>query len=177
MNSKYIKLFIAFSIFSFVLLGILGSHNGSEANTNSIVLSATFPEYTEEELVNKADIIALGKIANHVSDYTMYEDIPFSDYLFEITKFIKVPEHLSKEKELIITQDGNAQFIFDNHPLLKKSKTYLLFLNYSEDGKLIMVGGPNGKFNIENGKAVQQAKLLKEKSLNETIESIEKKIK
>ena len=42
-------------------------------------------------------------------------------------------------------QDGNQLNEFLDHPLMELNEEYILFLEKSSDGHLIMMGGPNGK--------------------------------
>lgn len=170
MKTNHIKLLIITVSIYLLVFGVSGNINNETIN-----MDATFPQYTEEELIKEADIIVFGKVVGHIKDYTMYGDIPFSDYNLKANKYIKAPRGFDM-KELIVTQDGNSQLVFSNHPLMKANKPYMLFLKQSDDGKLIMVGGPNGKFNINNGKVIQQAKLLEENNLEAFIMDLEQKV-
>lgn len=49
-------------------------------------------------------------------------------------------------KEIEFLQDGNTVMAFDEHPSLEIGNKYILFLKTSEIDDVIMVGGPNGKF-------------------------------
>lgn len=116
--------------------------------------SATFPSLTEEELYEQSDLIVVGKVKKTVKEYKIHTDIPFSEFEFQVKEFIKSNEEF-KENKLIVTQDGNSEISFDKHPLLESNKDYILFLKIHKENnetKLIMVGGPNGKFDIENEK-------------------------
>ncbi|MBN8202581.1 hypothetical protein ACFRCQ_24655 [Cytobacillus firmus] len=141
--------------------------------------SASFPALTEEELYKQSDLIVVGKVKKTVKEYNIHTDIPFSEFEFQVKEYIKLNNEY-KDNKLIVTQDGNSEISFDKHPLLESNKDYILFLNVHKEGnetKLIMVGGPNGKFEIENEKVSTYGSLqeLKGKELNQFIK--ESKVK
>src|SRR5699024_8179710 len=75
--------------------------------------------------------------------YFENEDIPFTEFRFEITNSLK--GNLKGSKVLVL-QDGLEGEEFSNHPLMKLDATYILYLKRSTTNDLIIVGGPNGKF-------------------------------
>lgn len=144
---------------SVLALGLIGFYNGEEKGvtekstvtqevkaTNQelkLETSGSFPEYTYEELNQKAEFIVEGKPTSVLDSYMVEGDVPFTKYSFKVNKIHK-GDLDSKEIELI--QDGNREMTFEEHPLLEIGKKYVLYLMRSESGNLVMVGGPSGKF-------------------------------
>jgi hypothetical protein len=128
-----------------------------------LTMDAMFPLMSEDELIRESDFIVLGKVKDLEKEYMLNEDIPFSEFSFEVKKYIKAPVEDIKNTSLTVTQDGNLQFEFDGHPLLQKEKDYILFLkkhNENNTTKLLIVGGPNGKIDVANNKINQFSNLL-----------------
>lgn len=112
-------------------------------NEPKMATSATFPDYTFEELNQQAEFIVEGKPTAVLDSYMVDGDVPFTKFSFKVNKVHK-GELDSKEIELI--QDGNSEMTFVEHPLLEINKKYVLYLKRKESGNLVMVGGPNSKF-------------------------------
>ncbi|MGG3450165.1 hypothetical protein [Domibacillus aminovorans] len=163
-KSKYLLSVIGVSLTS---LGIYGFYGGEEQNTTTkelpkqevkvaeqevkvaeleskLTVEATFPSYNLEELNQKADLIIEGKPTAVLDSYMVDENVPFTKFAFKVNKVYK--GDIDKSKEIEFLQDGNSEMVFEDHPLLKVGKKYILFLRKSELGDLIMVGGPAGKF-------------------------------
>ncbi|MGG4263736.1 hypothetical protein [Peribacillus simplex] len=119
--------------------------------------SAMFPDITKEEAFQEADLVIKGKVDSIDKEYMEHTDIPFTDFKFNVEEYWK--SDLSEEEnnsieQLIVTQDGNTQAEFNEHPLMSAGGEYVLFIKRTLDNnnqeKLVMIGGPNGKFNVKN---------------------------
>ncbi|OXS77816.1 hypothetical protein B1B05_09420 [Domibacillus enclensis] len=108
-------------------------------------VQGTFPSYSFAELNEKADLIVEGKPTAILEEYMVDGDVPFTKFSFKVNKVHK-GDKKEIEKEIEFLQDGNTVMVFDEHPLLEIGNKYILFLKISEIGDVIMVGGPNGKF-------------------------------
>ncbi|MYL36143.1 hypothetical protein GLW08_21445 [Pontibacillus yanchengensis] len=113
--------------------------------------------------------IVEGKPTEILDSYFEQEDIPFTLFNFKISKVYKGEKDI-KSKYIKVTQDGNKEDSFRSHPLMNINEKYVLFLKEIEDGRLIMIGGPNGKFEYKNdikafqsnvGETVNDSKLKK----------------
>ncbi|WP_427337756.1 hypothetical protein [Caloranaerobacter sp. DY30410] len=142
-------------------------------------ISAIYPIYDLDTTIQNSDIIVKGEIAEKIKEYMIgeHKDIPLTDYVFVVTKYYKIPKDMIKAKELIVTQDGNEKMIIDNHPLMQKGKKYILFLRKSKNGKLVMVGGVNGKYCINNGKVYNMVKPKELKDIYQFEKELKEKIK
>lgn len=116
--------------------------------------SAIFPDMTNEAAFQEADIVIKGTVDSVVQEYMENVDIPFTDFKINVDEYWKNDNNAESIKQLIVTQDGNTELEFEGHPLLKIGDEYVLFLkkviDNNNEEKLIMIGGPSGKFNVEN---------------------------
>ncbi|MDD9795670.1 hypothetical protein ABET11_23685 [Priestia megaterium] len=117
--------------------------------------SAVFPDVNKEEAFQEADIVIKGKVESINKEYMENTDIPFTDFNFNVEEYWKSDlkeEENNSIKQLVVTQDGNSDLNFNEHPLMEVNKEYILFLkrvlNNNNEEKLIMIAGPNGKFNL-----------------------------
>ncbi|MGG0285756.1 hypothetical protein ABEY41_11660 [Peribacillus butanolivorans] len=141
--------------------------------------SAIFPDFSKEEAFQEADLVIKGKVDSIDKEYMEHTDIPFTDFKFNVEEYWK--SDLSDEenksiKQLIVTQDGNTQVEFNEHPLMLAGEEYVLFLKRTLDNnnqeKLVMIGGPNGKFNVHNGLIDQEVdtQSVNDESVDEFLE-------
>jgi len=125
--------------------------NGEE---KIISQSAVFPDTTNEEAFQEADLVIRGTIDSVVKEYMENTDIPFTDFKINVEEYWKSDSNVENTKQLIITQDGNTELEFEGHPLMQIGDEYVLFLKKVIDNdneeKLVMIGGPRGKFNVDN---------------------------
>lgn len=116
--------------------------------------SAVFPDMTNEAAFQEADFVIKGTVDSVVQEYMENIDIPFTDFKINVDEYWKNDNDAESTKQLIVTQDGNTELEFEGHSLLKIGDEYVLFLKKVRDNnneeKLIMIGGPSGKFNVEN---------------------------
>lgn len=147
-----------------------------------ISTDAIFPFLTEAELYAEADLVVLGTVSSLLHEYMIDTDVPFSEFSFTVDKYLKSNKNYnSSKKELNITQDGNTLSEFESYPLLEIGKQYVLFLKiHSEEDseKLLIVGGPNGRYDIENGYMKQIGNLhqLNGISIDKFLTHIERKL-
>lgn len=114
--------------------------------------SAVFPDMDNEEAFQEADVVIKGTVDSVVQEYMENTDIPFTDFKINVEEYWKSDSNIENTKQLIITQDGNTELEFEGHPLMKIGDEYVLFLkkviDNNNEEKLIMIGGPSGKFNV-----------------------------
>jgi hypothetical protein len=121
--------------------------------------SAVFPELSKEEAFNQADLVVTGKVNKVDKEYMEGTDIPFTDFVFDVEKKwkgnVEKSDGSSSIEQITVTQDGNTTLEFNEHPLMEVNQEYILFLkkviNENNEEKLVMIGGPAGKFELENG--------------------------
>ena len=91
-----------------------------------------------------SEYIVSGEVIEKTDSYFLQGDVPFTDFKFKVNKVYKG----DIGKEIIVTQDGNDEMMFKGYPLMEKDGQYVLFLRKSLEGKLVMNGGPHGKFEL-----------------------------
>lgn len=79
--------------------------------------SAVFPDTTNEEAFQEADIVIKGTIDSVMQEYTENTDIPFTDFKINVEEYWKSNSNVENTKQLIVTQDGNTELEFEGHPL------------------------------------------------------------
>ena len=119
--------------------------NITKVEQEKVYSEATFPSYSFNELKNNALFIVKGTPVQIANEYMVEGDVPFTEFEFKVDKVYSGDE--SVESTMItVLQDGNQLNEFLDHPLMELNEEYILFLEKSSDGHLIMMGGPNGKF-------------------------------
>lgn len=176
-------------------IGILALSSTAPAITNGnvppgtekerIVLSGSYPDYQNVTwLVGNSSSIVTGEtlgVKSEVDDAL----VPITDYDFQVNSVIK--GNLKSGDVITIRQTGIetktkiAELADD--PLLKKGEQVVGFLRYSEDHDVyIFLGGPQGRFVIQNGAVNSLDKIVPEaewltiradnQDLNQFVESI-----
>lgn len=118
--------------------------------------SAVFPDINQNEAFEQADLVVEGIVSSINREYMEDVDIPFTDFNFSVSDYWKIDgdEFDVQDAKLIVTQDGNKDLSFSEHSLMNVGGEYILFLkkiiNENNEEKLIMIGGPSGKFDLKN---------------------------
>lgn len=106
-------------------------------------ITGIFPSYTLEELKEKATLIVEGTPTKILDSYEK-QRAPFTKYKFHLSKVYKGDGEEGTEIQLL--QDGNKDATYNVHPLMEVGEKYILFLERTSTGALIMVGGPAAKY-------------------------------
>lgn len=112
---------------------------------------------TLEDLVRASDVIVVGKIKGDGVPAPS-TNVMHSEFELDVKKVLKDHKRRDKLDSLILRQTGgsNAVRTFEVHddPLFKKNQHVILFLKEYEPGKVVVIGGPNGRFHIENNRLI-----------------------
>ncbi|MGP4041884.1 hypothetical protein ACTWP4_18580 [Gracilibacillus sp. D59] len=131
------------------------SNSVTSSNEEVIEMSASFPSFEIDQLVEESELIVLGNIESILNEYNEDGNVPFSDYALNV-ETILIDNSNVTSNTITVKQDGNSSVFFENHPLLEIDKSYILFLKKSSiSDKYIIVGGPSGKFELDNNKIAQ----------------------
>lgn len=107
------------------------------------------------ELKESADLIVLGTVSDSVQEKSdeIDNDLIFTRSTIEITKVISGKADL---KEVSVRQmgghNGKEVVELEDDPLMKKGDEVILFLKEYETNKFKIIGGPQGRFIVDNGK-------------------------
>lgn len=115
-------------------------------------------------LVEDSDLVIVGNVISSTS-YKV-EDLDgyliFTDYAINVKQVVL---GATKGKTIIITQTGGTLSgetrVIRDDPLLEKNCDMVLFLK-SYEGKYFILGGPQGRFHILDGKVYSVGELVKE---------------
>jgi len=103
------------------------------------------------DLLDHSDAVVMGKIIES-NAYIEENGLVFTDYLIQVEKSLKG----ETEKEILVHQTGgkidNKIIEIGDDPLFNKEHNMVLFLKEYEKNKYYVLGGPQGRFIIENGK-------------------------
>lgn len=110
---------------------------------------------TIEEMVKESDYIVIAKVSDQSTQ--LRSDLVFTLSNLNVTKIIKTPGN--EATMLTVLQTGGVYQEIETYPIedvlmLQRSKTYLLFLDYTEEGLCIVMGGYQGTAKIVNDRVV-----------------------
>lgn len=147
---------------------------------NTRTAKASYIKVSDEELYNDSYMIVRGKVKSVRDSSLSHDSTYFSDVTLEVSKYYK-DQSGKYENEITFLQDGNSQLQFEENMLFREGEECILFLKMSKTGSLIIMGGPQGRYDISDNMAgdfiVEKHidKLIKEKYNN--VEFINKKHK
>ena len=110
---------------------------------------------TVEEMTNASDEIIIAKVISQSLELRV--DMVFTISELEIVEGIK--SSTNNGSTLSVLQTGGKKGDFETYPIedvlmLSQGKTYLLFLDKTDEGHTLLMGGYQGAATIQNGKVV-----------------------
>jgi hypothetical protein len=110
---------------------------------------------TIEEMVMASDYIVIAQVSGQSTE--LRSDMVFTLSTLNVTRIIKTPS--SETTNLTVLQTGGIHQGTETYPIedvlmLQKSKTYLLFLDFTDEGLCILMGGYQGSASIINNKII-----------------------
>ena len=111
---------------------------------------------TIEEMIDQSDFIVIAKVASQTLEVRV--DMVFTMSDLTITTLLKAPEGVSV-MELTLLQTGGKTADLTTYPIegvlmLEKGTTYLLFLEMTDEGQVLLMGGYQGAALIRSDKVV-----------------------
>ena len=112
---------------------------------------------TLADLTRAADLIVVGEIGGYVG--TVTEGAPIAtEFALDIHHVIKDHKRRGGLRTLSLRQAGGAtldrRIAAIDDPLFQKNQRVILFLREFDTGKVVVIGGPNGRFHVENERVV-----------------------
>lgn len=133
------------------------SSGQSSSSTRTVSIDASWSTLYEDVKSAKtaADVVVLGTIES-VKDVTQSgPSLIFTDFVFNIERSIVDPHHLLQSSAIIIHQTGGVvngvKYEVDDDPLFQINEHALLFLHIYQPGYAFVIGGPSGRFIVQNG--------------------------
>jgi hypothetical protein len=151
-----VKLLVAAAIGTAALLGTVGCTSASSTTEKPAVqeLNASWAEsYTSVgQMSAHADAVVVGSVAKQLQT-TVKDGIAYTDFYFHVDSWIK---GTAQQADVQIHQtggvaDGVPQEV-SGDPLLQVGQHSVLYLRQYEAGKYYIMGGPTGRFLVQDGK-------------------------
>ena len=122
---------------------------------DKITASASYESVSDSQLYNNSTIILEGTVVSIENANYENAGFPLSKIQFKAEKYFK-DSTKSNSDILSVYQDGNTITQFADNTLLKNGDKCILFLTPASDGSFMMMGGPQGRFDIlqRNGENV-----------------------
>jgi len=111
---------------------------------------------TIEDMIDQSDFIVITKVASQTLEVRV--DMVFTMSDLTITTMIKAPDGVSVT-DLTLLQTGGKTADLTTYPIedvlmLEKDKTYLLFLEMTDEGHVLLMGGYQGAATIDSSKVI-----------------------
>lgn len=154
-----------FKLLTIVLAGMLltmagcaGQNDDTDYEKVNCYASWTYNYGDVAELAQDSDLIALVSINQAKSSYVL-SGIRMT--VFPATVQERIAGEEVKEIQLVMTGgiDEKEKRIYEipDDPLMKEGEKYLIFARKNEDGTYTILGGPQGRFVLEDGKVYSLA--------------------
>lgn len=100
-----------------------------------------------------ADAVVLGTIESITSVTQSGPGLVFTDFVFKIDQNIADPHHMLQSSTIIHQTGGvvkGIKYEVDGDPLFQINEHALLFLHIYQPGYAFVIGGPSGRFIVQN---------------------------
>jgi hypothetical protein len=170
MKKKSLYIVLSLTIPMLAIIGLICCFNSTASTSGkgdqttaspSIVLSQTcdvdWADHFDslQSMIKGTNIVIKGKV---VASYTEQRvDMIFTKQVIQVTKVYGGAIKVGDRIELLQTggtMNGASTTPFKEAPLLNKSDEYLLFLEHTSEGHYLIVGGYQGRADIQNRKVV-----------------------
>lgn len=127
------------------------------------------------EMAQEADAVVIGRvvgIAGSGTDPTSVKPIPYTEFTFAVTQWLKN----SGPSSITLKQTGGTDasgdvWTVDGDPLLQVGEQDVLFLQQFAAGEYFIVGGPTGRYNVSNGQVSPMPEGIARDGLPETVQA------
>lgn len=155
------KRIVIFSILLALIIGIGAYFQISKSDIIPVEIPACYAMgYLDiQQLVDESDVIATITVKDVVKEWGTNSGsiVPKMDYAFEVTEPIY---NVEANQQIIVTQPGGfvemggKTYLYTmlDDPLIEKGEEYMVFLKKTSRGVFMILGGPQGRFRIIDGK-------------------------
>ena len=170
---------VSIAVITGLVLPVVLNMDNPDDDTTQQVIAASWAQYGNmAELHAEADLIAAGIIGGTTeegeekigeprwgADYLYY-----TDFSFKVEQVIKGKE----VKEIAIHQIGmSGEVQLADDPLFRLDENWILFLREYEPNKYFVLGGPQGRFKVIEGKVFSMDHVLPEEVMLPTDKTLE----
>jgi hypothetical protein len=137
--------------------GLQTDQHAPASATERVKLSASWPVlyHDVKSLKLASDLIVVGTVQG-VGPTTLNQGLPFTDYTVRIDRVIFDPGARVHGSTILLHQLGGTvngqQYEVEDDPLLHTGLRTLLFLHEYSSDHYYVVGGPSGRFHIQDGR-------------------------
>ena len=154
--------------------GIVVGANGIGVRDSAIIheMSADYPSFdTLGDLADRSTVVVRGKVTavspsvRNIPAGAPLDQMPkekrdqvgylTTDMRLKVERVLSGPAELA-ESTIVVTQlggqAGRHKFVMEDEPLVQQGRSYLLFLERTDDGKYVVVGGGQGRYEVAGGK-------------------------
>ena len=108
------------------------------------------------DLKHDADLVVQGTVTRVLQTTAPTSGTPPStDFQFTVSRVLQDPAHRLQGTTLTLHQTGakvgNTLYQIDDDPLFQVGEQHILFLHEYQPGDYFVLGGPSGRFVIQNG--------------------------
>ena len=138
--------------------GTSDSATGSAAQSSTLDVSWAEHYSTVADLKKHSDVAVQGKVVKLVSETVDAKGVPSRRYQFAVSATILDPKHrlTGSAPTLTLTQTGGlvsgTTVQVSDDPLYRVGEELVLFLKEGTPGLYHVVGGPNGRYSVTDGK-------------------------
>jgi hypothetical protein len=142
---------------SAVALGVAASTYFAGTSSSTVPLAASWAKgYTTiTALKQDADLAVDGTVSRVVSVTKDSKNLVFTDYSISVRSVAHNPRKIAVSAEIIVHQTGgivgNTKFELTDDPLFAIGEHVILFLQQYGPDHYFVIGGPTGRFQVQNG--------------------------
>jgi hypothetical protein len=187
----YIRILMA-GVMLALALGVV--INDLHSNTPRLyTMEGDYPLYHSlADLVADADLVVRGRVEEVGPSYRVIpegapldqmpaykrENIGYllTDVVVRVNKVLVGAADVA-DTQIVVTHlggtQGNDQYIMEGEPLSRRARSYLFFLQQTEDDRYVMVGGAQGRHLVRNGKLAAVSDQAQKLPLVQQLEGID----
>lgn len=109
-----------------------------------------------EEMIDASDAIVIATVSDQTTEIRV--DMVFTMSTLEVSAVLKADEGIDVSQLTLLqtggTKDGITTFPIEDVLMVKKGSTYLFFLEMTEEGHVLLMGGYQGIATVKSGKVV-----------------------
>lgn len=111
-------------------------------------VNAVLDTVTDEEVMEMAEVIFIGKTKEYHNIVNTPGDIPFTEVEFKVEEVIFSDINKEIPKDFRVFHEGSEDYFYDRFRLPERGVNYLVFLNYSEDLQGYQIKYQNSKLEV-----------------------------
>jgi hypothetical protein len=131
----------------------------SGTGVQKVLLDASWAKlyHSFTDLKHDADLIVQGTVTQVLQTESPTDATPYpaTDFLFTVSQVLQDPANRLQGTTLTLHQTGgmvdNTLYEVDDDPLFQPGEQSVLFLHEYQPGSYYVIGGPSGRFVIQNG--------------------------